>query len=116
MCQNQEQGSYNDFPIFIGGSFNESFNDIDSSICVKLSNTNVEYMDAGKELNRLWEAFPIITKLEGGDGEICLTAEEHSAFNLCENLILDRERIEREELYLRGHADAFAYLKRIGVI
>ena len=48
------------------------------------------------------------------DGELHLTSKEHEAFLEYFRLCLAADVLEREHLYVRGHADGFAYLKKIG--
>ena len=48
-----------------------------------------------------------------GDGEVHLSTEEHAVLIKYLRLYRKLDDMEREHIYLRGHADAFAYLKKI---
>lgn len=62
------------------------------------------------------KACPIIDAVLEGSGELHLTEDEHAA--LLSFLALHRQMddLERLHLYIRGHTDAFSYLKRIGAL
>ena len=53
--------------------------------------------------------------LDGSD-EISLTAEEHAAFVQYLHLVRERDDMERQKIYFRGHTDAVAYLRKIKAI
>ena len=57
---------------------------------------------------------PVIGALLEGKGELSFTAEEHEALKEFIRLYMRTDNMEREHIYFRGHADGFAYLKKIG--
>ncbi|MGN1398640.1 MAG: DUF6664 family protein [Erysipelotrichaceae bacterium] len=64
--------------------------------------------------SRLEDSFPqidsdIVTNLRK-------TSEEHAAFAQCLRLSRKLDKMERLQLYFRGHTDAVTYLKKIKAI
>ncbi|MBR9938022.1 hypothetical protein KE513_11005 [Oscillospiraceae bacterium Marseille-Q3528] len=45
-----------------------------------------------------------------------MTAKEHAAFTQYLHLVRQRDDMERQQIYFRGHTDAVAYLKKIKTI
>ena len=45
-----------------------------------------------------------------------MTAKEHAAFTQYLHLVRQRDDMERQQIYFRGHTDAVAYLKKIKAI
>ena len=64
--------------------------------------------------NNYTESF--LTDLLESSGEIRLTAEEHSALTQYLHLVRQRDDMERQQIYFRGHTDAVAYLRKIKAI
>lgn len=64
--------------------------------------------------SRLEDAFPEI------DNDIMIELrnenEEYAAFTQYLNLVRQRDDMERQQIYFRGHTDAVAYLKKIKAI
>lgn len=64
--------------------------------------------------SRLEDAFPEI------DNDIMIELrnenEEHAAFTQYLHLVRQRDDMERQQIYFRGHTDAVAYLKKIKAI
>jgi len=87
---------------------------MDSDMTMELYDCSPEYADLKKQLRQLSEAYPAIHRLLDDDGELHLTSKEHEAFLEYFRLCLAADVLEREHLYFRGHADGFAYLKKIG--
>jgi hypothetical protein len=94
----------------------DAFTEIDSKTCADLRDSDSKYRQLWDEALRLQKVFPIISAVTDGDGVINLTAEEHTALvnYLC--LKNSMENMERKQIYFRGHADNYAYLKKIGAI
>ena len=57
---------------------------------------------------------PFIMQLLEREGEVNLTDEEHETLKAFFRLYMKADNMEREHIYFRGHADGFAYLKKIG--
>jgi dsDNA-binding SOS-regulon protein len=51
-----------------------------------------------------------------GEGAVRLTAEEHAGLVEHTRTTDEAENRERLNLYLAGHRDCFAYLKKIGLL
>lgn len=109
---NENPCNYNDLMQRVGDMFAE----MDSDMMGELMDANVEYASLCSEIVRLTKEFPSLEHILDGNGAISLTVEEHKALSRFTDLTRQREDIERQHLYFRGHTDAFAYLKRIGVI
>ena len=95
------------------------FCEIDSEICVDLREHNSEYIEMWQEVKKLQKEFPVIAKItENSTDDIIssLSVEECRALARCLELNMKMEDIERMEIYFRGHADCFAYLKKIGLV
>ena len=45
-----------------------------------------------------------------------MTAKEHAAFTQYLHLVRQRDDMERQQIYFRGHTDAVSYLKKIKTI
>jgi hypothetical protein len=95
--------------------FEENFQEMDSTITTALLECDEEYSALRKRLGELEQQYPIEKWLEG-KGEIRLTAEEHAALVEYMSVSFESENRERLNLYLAGHKDCFAYLKRIGLL
>jgi hypothetical protein len=93
-----------------------SFSEIDSDICMDLRERDAEYQEMEREADALEESCPVITEIMDGEGSVSLTGEEHDALTRYLHLKHVMENSERKQIYFRGHTDAFAYLKKIGMI
>jgi hypothetical protein len=85
---------------------------MDSDITKALPEQDEQYATLRKQLGELERQFPIEDWIEG-EGAVNLTAEEHAALVKYTSVTFDAENRERLNLYLAGHKDCFAYLKRI---
>ena len=81
-----------------------------------LRKNNGEYAEMQREIIRLQEDFPVIPQIMEGDGAVSLSAEEHKALARYLRLKTNMENMERKQIYFRGHADNYHYLKKIGAI
>ena len=93
-----------------------AFTEIDSDTCADLRKNNSEYAEMQREIIRLQEDFPVIPQIMEGDVAISLSAEEHKALARYLRLKTNMENMERKQIYFRGSADNFHYLKKIGAI
>jgi hypothetical protein len=94
----------------------ERFQEIDSDITVALGDSNGEYAALKARLLELERQYPFIEQVVEGKGELCLTSGQHAGFAEYMRLTDEAENIERMNLYLTGHRDCLAYLKRIGLL
>ena len=69
-----------------------------------------------QKISDLKQQAPFLTDLLQGSGEIRLSAEEHAAFTEYLHLVRQRDNMERQQIYFRGHTDAVSYLKKIKAI
>lgn len=91
----------------------DAFPEIDSDIVVDLRSNSEEYQQVEDEISALKQANPFINEVMEGDGEVHLSADEHDVLIKYLRLYRKLDDMEREHIYLRGHTDAFAYLKKI---
>ncbi|GHV06508.1 hypothetical protein FACS1894217_05320 [Clostridia bacterium] len=94
----------------------ERFQEMDSDITVKLADSDMEYAALKARIDELERQFPFIEKVLEGKDELRLTSEQHAGFAEYMRVTNEAENIERMNLYLSGHRDCFAYLKRIGLL
>ncbi|WP_194611020.1 DUF6664 family protein [Clostridium vitabionis] len=94
----------------------EGFPEMENEMLMELRRKDDEYAQIHKYFYSLQEQHPFILEVLEGKGKTSLTEEEHDI--LLEYLDLYRKMDERERIhiYFRGHTDALAYLKRIGVV
>jgi hypothetical protein len=94
----------------------EDFQAMDSEITTALKETDDEYTALNKRQTELEERFPFIESALEGKGALNLSAEEHAGLVEYLSVTNEMENRERLNLYYAGHRDAFAYLKKIGII
>lgn len=92
----------------------EQFSEIDSDIVMDLAAASPEYTELKAQMEELKRQNLVIGALLEGKGELSFTAEEHEALKEFIRLYMRADNMEREHIYFRGHADGFAYLKKIG--
>ena len=92
------------------------FGELDSDATVRLQKQNESYRTLHRKLYEMKEAHPFISSLEEEAGEIHLTRKEHKILRQYISMARELDTMERENLYLCGHADAIRYLGRIGVL
>lgn len=74
------------------------------------------YSELLQKISDLKQQAPFLTDLLESSGEIRLTAEEHAAFTQYLLLVCQRDDMERQQIYFRGHTEAVSYLKKIKAI
>lgn len=94
----------------------DAFPEIDNDIMMELWNENEEYSELLQKISDLKQKALFLSDLLDGSGEIRLTAEEHAAFIQYLHLVRQRDDMERQQIYFRGHTDAVAYLRKIKAI
>ena len=94
----------------------DAFPEIDNDIIMELRNENEEYSELLQKISDLKQQAPFLRDLLDGSGEIRLTAEEHAVFKQYLHLVRQRDDMERQQIYFRGHTDAVAYLRKIKAI
>ena len=92
----------------------EQFLEIDSDIVMDLAATSSEYAELKTKMEELKCRNPVIGALLEGKGELSFTTDEHEALKEFIRLYMRADNMEREHIYFQGHADGFAYLKKIG--
>ena len=81
-----------------------------------MRNENEEYSELLQKISDLKQQAPFLTDLLQSSREIRLSAEEHAAFTEYLHLVRQRDNMERQQIYFRGHTDAVSYLKKIKAI
>jgi hypothetical protein len=94
----------------------DRFDEMDSDITTTLPERDEKYAALKKRLAELEQRFPFIESVMDGEGAVRLTADEHAGLVEYVRMIDEAENRERLNLYLAGHRDCFAYLKRIGLL
>lgn len=94
----------------------DAFPEIDNDIMMELRNENEEYSELLQKISDLKQKALFLSDLLDGSGEIRFTAEEHAAFIQYLHLVRQRDDMERQQIYFRGHTDAVAYLRKIKAI
>ena len=94
----------------------DSFPEIDNDISTDLFQKNSEYAALRNQADEMQRANPCIMEVLEGDKEVSLSAGEHRVLTQYLSLSSRIEDMELLHIYFRGHADSFAYLKRVGVI
>ena len=94
----------------------EDFADIDNDIVTDLKDNNEEYALLCSRTAEMSQEYPFISRMLYGEGTVHLTADEHEKLVQYIRLIMQRDNMERQQLYFRGHTDAFSYLKKIKVL
>ena len=88
----------------------ESDMDVDKRIVEYLKEHNQEYMDLGKEVDKILDDYPILSQLLDKENAITLTEEQHKAYRKYILLKEDMENLERSGRYLMGQADMIPYM------
>lgn len=88
----------------------ESDMDVDKRIVEYLKEHNQEYIDLGKEIDKILDDYPILSQLFDKENEITLTEEQHKAYRKYIFLKEDMENLERSGRYLMGQADMIPYM------
>ena len=94
----------------------ERFEEMDSKITVALPGRDEKYAALRARLEELEQRFPFIESALDGVGALRLSAEEHAGLVEYNRTTDEAENRERLNLYLAGHRDCFAYLKKIGLL
>lgn len=88
----------------------ESDMDVDKRIVEYLKEHNQEYIDLGKEVDKILDDYPILSQLLDKENAITLTEEQHKAYRKYIFLKEDMENLERSGRYLMGQADMIPYM------
>ena len=88
----------------------ESDMDVDKRIVEYLKEHNQEYMDLGKEVDKILDDYPNLSQLLDKENAITLTEEQHKAYRKYIFLKEDMENLERSGRYLMGQADMIPYM------
>lgn len=94
----------------------DGFAEMDSNITINLPTHDEKYVKIKERLGQLEREYPFVEQVLDGDGSIHLSADEHAGlveYIRTSDKAEDRERLN---LYLAGHRDCIAYLKRVGVL
>lgn len=100
----------------LGQRLEKDFPEIENDIMADLRERSEEYAGLYRQLSELKAQHPAVCKLLDGDGEVCLTTEEHAALKQIVQLRFRLDDLERRQLYFRGHTDAISYLKKADIL
>jgi hypothetical protein len=89
---------------------------LESETACALRKSDEEYAALVNRKKELEERFPFIESVLEGAGAVSLSEDEHAGLAECTDVSFKMESIERQSLYLAGHRDCLAYLKRIGAL
>ncbi len=92
------------------------FQNIDNDIVMDLRHNNTEFQAIDRQIIEIQEKYPIVVRVLENPGEVHLTAEEHDILLEYLRVALERDNMERQHIYFRGHTDALAYLKKMKAI
>ena len=103
---------FTDLPLRI----EEDYPKLENDMLLELRKKDKDYEQIHKQFYTIEEQYPFIMEVLEGKGRITLTEEEHAI--LLDYLALYRKMDEKERIhiYFRGHTDALAYLKKIGMV
>ena len=95
----------------------EVYAEIESETGVYLRENDDEFSSLWKEHLELQKKFPVIAKLTQPIDEVYsamhISIEEHKALVKYLGMKQEMERMEKQQLYYRGHTDSYAYLVKI---
>jgi hypothetical protein len=94
----------------------DDFVELDSETTVALRKSDREYAALSTRKKELESRFPLIEPLIEGRVAPGLSEDERAGLAEHAAVSFAMEQRERRALYLAGHSDCFAYLKRIGAL
>lgn len=100
----------------LAARLDDSFLDIEDEVIVDLRENNEGYAALRGKISDMKNTHNFIRQVLNGSGEVSLTAEEHTVLTKYLRLGFSLDDMVREAIYLRGHTDAVAYLKKIKAI
>ena len=106
----------NDAYFDLASRLEDTFPEIEDDIITDFREENEEYAGLQSRISEMKRQHPFIVQIMDGSGEIHLTAEEHLALAEYLRLKFRLDDMERQQIYFRGHTDAFAYLKKIKML
>lgn len=94
----------------------DDFMEIDSEVTVALRESDEGYAALSKRKKEIEARFSFIEPLLEGSAAAGLSEDEQAGLAEHAAVSFAMEGKERQSLYLAGHRDCFAYLKRVGVL
>jgi hypothetical protein len=91
------------------------FDEISNEVINRLRNDET-YMGLVRRRIEVQVQFPFIRSVFEGDEAVFPTADERLAWLEVKRTLDETEQMERLALYVQGHTDCFAYLRKIGVL
>jgi hypothetical protein len=92
------------------------FPEVEGMILEDLGEQDSGYQAVCEQLCSMIRKYPFITAIIEGSGDIVLSAEEHQILKEFFKTDIEKEEIERKQLYFQGHVDGYAYLKKIKAV
>jgi hypothetical protein len=94
----------------------DAFLELESGIVTALRKGDEGYASLVRRKKELEEMFPFMEFVLEGAGAVSLSEDEHAGLSEYTDVSFKMESFERKSLYLAGHRDCLAYLKRIGAL
>jgi hypothetical protein len=94
----------------------DGFLELESAVVAALRKGDDGYAALVRRKKELEERFPFMESVLEGAGAVNLSEGEHAGLSEYTDVSFKMESIERRNLYLAGHRDCLAYLKRLGVL
>jgi nitrogen fixation/metabolism regulation signal transduction histidine kinase len=92
------------------------FEAMDSELSINLLENDEKYVALQSQIKEIDKKHRFIESVLDGEGELSLTAVEHSQLVEYIRLNDEAETRERKNLYYAGHRDCLAYLSQIGIL
>lgn len=94
----------------------DNFSELESMVAENLGERDGDYQSICEKLRNMIREYPFIIEITEGTGDITLSADEHRILSEFFKADLEKEEMERKQLYFQGHMDGYAYMKKIGAV
>ncbi len=94
----------------------DNFSELESMVAENLGERDGDYQSICEKLRNMIREYPFIIEVTEGTGDITLSMEEHQILSEFFKADLEKEEMERKQLYFQGHMDGYAYMKKIGAV
>lgn len=92
------------------------FDEIENRIVNRLRTGEEAYARLLRQRNEIKARHPFVRSVFEGDASVFPSAEDYQAWLDYKQALDESDQMERIALYLQGHADCFAYLRKIGAL
>ncbi|MEY8378830.1 hypothetical protein AALD22_24330 [Lachnospiraceae bacterium 56-18] len=94
----------------------DNFSELENAVLCNLEERDCAYKAVCRQLRHMIEMYPFIAEITEGVGKITISEEEHRVLTDFFKADLEKEELERMQLYFQGHIDGYAYMKKIGMV